>query len=78
MGRLYIGVTDNDWFHFLAARRPDEVNFWLPGDQRRFRTLETGELFCSNYTPRYYIVGGGLFDSNPVGPIHGMGGFGQH
>ena len=29
---LYIGLTDRDWYEFLA-RRPglDEVNFWRPG-----------------------------------------------
>ncbi|MGI6375402.1 MAG: HNH endonuclease [Anaerolineae bacterium] len=70
MGRLYIGVTDNDWFHFLAARRPDEVNFWLPGDQRRFRTLETGELFLFKlHSPDDYIVGGGLFVSHTLLPL---------
>jgi hypothetical protein len=24
------GVTDNEWFPFLAARGLDEVNFWRP------------------------------------------------
>jgi hypothetical protein len=30
--RGYVGVTDDDWYNFLAAR-PDlkEVNFWRPG-----------------------------------------------
>jgi len=30
--KLYVGVTDNDWYHFLS-RLPnlDEVNFWQPG-----------------------------------------------
>jgi len=25
-----LGVTDNEWFHFLSRLRPDEVNFWQP------------------------------------------------
>ncbi len=24
------GVTDNEWYPFLAARGLDEVNFWRP------------------------------------------------
>jgi len=36
--KYYIGVTDNDWFHFLARRRPDEVNFWRP---RNMKTEES-------------------------------------
>jgi len=38
--KFYIGVTDNDWFHFLARRRPDEVNFWRPRDKANFRVIE--------------------------------------
>ena len=27
--KLYVGVTDDDWFRFLSARPAlDEVNFW--------------------------------------------------
>jgi putative restriction endonuclease len=31
--KLYVGVTDNDWYRFLRSR-PDleEVNFRQPGD----------------------------------------------
>ena len=29
--KIYVGVTDLDWFEYLSARNPDEVNFWQPG-----------------------------------------------
>ena len=38
--RGYVGVTDGDWYRFLAER-PEvfsaEVNFWRPGGGRGFR-----------------------------------------
>ena len=61
--KLYVGVTDNDWFRFLAARPElDEVNFWQPGGNRLFRTLQIGEPFLFKlHAPRNFIVGGGFF-----------------
>jgi len=33
--KLWVGVTDNDWFRFLAARPElEEVNFWQPSGTR--------------------------------------------
>jgi len=30
--KLYVGVTDNDWYRFLRSRPElDQVNFWQPG-----------------------------------------------
>jgi putative restriction endonuclease len=30
--KIYIGVTDSDWYRFLRSRPElDEVNFWQPG-----------------------------------------------
>jgi hypothetical protein len=29
--KIYVGVTDLDWFEFLSARDAEEVNFWQPG-----------------------------------------------
>ena len=28
--RLWVGVTDPDWFAFLSRADVDEVNFWQP------------------------------------------------
>jgi putative restriction endonuclease len=43
--RLFVGVTDNDWFRFLRARHPDEVNFWQPSGSSTFQALEPGQPF---------------------------------
>lgn len=60
--KFYIGVTDNDWFHFLARHRPDEVNFWRPRDKANFRAIEEGAPFLFKlHAPYNYIVGGGFF-----------------
>lgn len=62
--KIWVGVTDDDWFKFLSLRRPDEVNFWQPGGSREFRSLEPGEPFLFKlHSPRNYIVGGGFFVS---------------
>jgi putative restriction endonuclease len=60
---LYVAVTDNDWFRFLAEREPDEVNFWRPGiGGGAFRALDAGGLFLFKlHSPLNFIVGGGLF-----------------
>jgi putative restriction endonuclease len=62
---IYVGVTDGDWFRFLA-QRPDirEVNFWQPVDTRRFGTLTPGELFLLKLkSPDHFIAGDGLYVS---------------
>jgi len=28
--KLFVGVTNNEWFRFLVELKPDEVNFWRP------------------------------------------------
>jgi HNH endonuclease len=61
--RLYIAVTDNDWFRYLRSLPfVDEVNFWQPGGRLSFRRLRPGELLLFKlHHPENYIVGGGLF-----------------
>lgn len=60
--KLWIGVTDSDWFEFLRSRRPDEANFWQPSGARQFRALAPGEPFLFKlHSPRNYVVGGGFF-----------------
>jgi putative restriction endonuclease len=68
--RGYVGVTDQDWYEFLAAR-PEigeaEVNFWRPGGGREFRALAVGEpFFFKTHASRRSaqpnrVVGGGFF-----------------
>ncbi|MEH1014556.1 HNH endonuclease [Micromonospora sp. CPCC 206060] len=61
--KAYVGVTDGDWFRFLAER-PDlsEVNFWRPAGDRAFRALTPGEpFFFKTHHPHNRVVGGGFF-----------------
>lgn len=63
--KLWVGITDDDWFSYLAGIKPDEVNFWQPGGGRSFRVLQPGELFLFKlHSPNNYIVGGGHFVSS--------------
>jgi putative restriction endonuclease len=63
--RGYVGVTDGDWYRFLAGR-PEvasrEVNFWRPGGGNAFRALDVGEpFFFKTHAPHNRVVGGGFF-----------------
>lgn len=59
--RLYVGVTDRNWYEQLKSENADEVNFWNPG-ARRFCALQENELFLFKlHYPANYIVGGGFF-----------------
>lgn len=61
--KAYVGVTDGDWYRFLAARPElNEVNFWRPGGGQAFRALTPGEpFFFKTKYPHNRIVGGGFF-----------------
>lgn len=60
--KIWVGVTDEDWFDRLSVLRPDEVNFWQPSGSRTFRALQPGELFLFKlHSPKNFIVGGGHF-----------------
>jgi putative restriction endonuclease len=62
MVNIFVGVTDKNWFDFLSAAAPDEVNFWAPSGRTNFRALRPGELFLFKlHSPLNYIVGGGVF-----------------
>src|SRR6516225_3810318 len=64
--RGYVGVTDDDWYRFLAARPGlTEVNFWRPGGGRGFRALAVGEpFFFKTHYPHNRMVGGGFFSDS--------------
>ena len=70
MVRLFIGITDRDWFEALAASTPDEVNFWQPSGRNTFRALRPGELFLFKlHAPLDFIVGGGVFSHASLVPL---------
>jgi putative restriction endonuclease len=61
--RFFIGITDYDWFRYLASRpNIDEVNFWQPSGRVDFKALQPAEPFLFKlHSPRNFIVGGGFF-----------------
>jgi putative restriction endonuclease len=60
--KVYVGVTDDNGFDFLAQRQPDEVSFWRPGGAHGFHVLQPGEPFLFKlHSPNNYIAGGGFF-----------------
>jgi putative restriction endonuclease len=60
--KMYVGVTDLDWFRTLQQARCDEINFWKPGGRTNFRALNEGDMFLFKlHSPHDYIVGGGFF-----------------
>ena len=61
--KLYVGITDYDWFKLHASKGSvEEVNFWRPSSQATFKALQWGEPFLFKlHAPRNFIVGGGFF-----------------
>lgn len=61
--KAYVGVTDDDWYRYLAACPSlTEVNFWRPGGSREFRVLSIGEpFFFKTHHPHNRVVGGGFY-----------------
>lgn len=67
--RIWLAITDRNWFEFLQERQPDECNFWQPGGGQRFRALEPGGLFLFKlHSPDDFVVGGGFFVRNTILP----------
>ena len=68
--KLYVGVTDNNWFDFLSRITPDEVNFWRPGGIRTFKAILPGAPFLFKlHSPLNFIAGGGFFVKHSVLPL---------
>jgi putative restriction endonuclease len=61
-----VGVTDDTWYRFLAARPAvTEVNFWQPSGAREFHVLAPGEpFFFKTHAPHNKVVGGGFFSDS--------------
>lgn len=59
--KFWVGVTDKNWFEYLASIYPDEVNFWKPSG-KGFNAIGVGEPFLFKlHSPTNKIVGGGYF-----------------
>jgi hypothetical protein len=77
--RLFVAITDSDWFDYLSELRPDEVNFWKPSGAKSFHSLSPGEpLLFKLHSPDNFIVGGGFFSHYTVLPANfAWGAFGE-
>ena len=68
--RLYVAITDMEWYQFLSGLMPEEVNFWQPSGGSQFRALTPGEpLLFKLHSPNDYIVGGGFFSHFSILPV---------
>ena len=59
--KLYLGVTDFDWYRFLAQSEPDEVNFWRPSAKQPFKVIDPASLFLFKLKAPHNKIGGGAF-----------------
>lgn len=68
--KMYVGVTDSDWYNLLRKQNCDEVNFWKPGSSN-FKALNENEMFLFKlHSPQDYIVGGGFFVKFSIVPSY--------
>ena len=82
--KIYVGVTDIQWFDFLrglaasslhASEPLDEVNFWQPSPDTQFRAIQSGDLFLfklhrsARTVRKDLIAGGGVFARYSILPV---------
>jgi hypothetical protein len=68
--KLYVGITDGDWFNFLRAHNAEEMNFWRPSSTSNFGAINPGELFLfKTRYPENRIVGGAYFVRHTILPL---------
>jgi len=55
----FIANTDYDWYTFLKEQQTlDEVNFWQPSGETRFRAIQVGAPFFFRLKRPYYAIAG--------------------
>lgn len=68
--KFWVGVTDNDWYEFLAQRGLDEVNFWQPSATPPFKGAPAGMPFLFKLKrPNNHVAGGGFFVTYSTLPV---------
>lgn len=57
--RIFVAVTDYDWFQVHAAQSSvEEVNFWQPSPDSNFKEPSPGEpLLFKLHSPRNFVAG---------------------
>ena len=71
--RFWVGITDFDWYRFLAASPDlDEVNFWQPSAGRAPVALPAGApfLFKLHSAQGGFVVGGGFVARYSKVPVY--------
>ena len=68
--KIYVGITDWNWYHYLSDNAFTEVNFWKPSGQP-FKALSEGDLFLFKLKAAQggKIAGGGYFVSATTMPV---------
>ena len=68
--KYYLGVTDNNWYNFLAKQNREDINFWQPGGNAAFKVLNPGAPFLFKLKSPINAIGGiGFFSSHTFLPI---------
>lgn len=68
--KIYVGITDKDWYKIVKSEGLDELNFWKPGTSN-FKALNKNDMFLFKlHAPDNYIVGGGYFVSFSILPTY--------
>jgi putative restriction endonuclease len=68
--KYWVGITDENWFNFIAANKADEVNFWRPGAKANWSPIPEGAPFLFKlHSPKNFIVGGGFFVKHTILPL---------
>ena len=55
--KLFLAPTDFGWYRFLAARQPEEVNFWQPSASAGFHALDNGDPLESGHLFLFKLKG---------------------
>jgi len=68
--KFYLGNTDYNWFSYLRAINPEDVNFWRPGGNANFRAIspESPFIFKLKY-PQNAIGGVGFLSHYTTLPL---------
>jgi putative restriction endonuclease len=69
--KFFLGLTDINWFNYLAKHSPEDVNFWQPNGKAGFNLLQRGEPFLLKLKSPFHAIGGiGFFSSHTFLPLN--------
>ena len=68
--KYYLGVTDNQWYSFLAQRENEDINFWQPSGKFNFKVITPGAPFLFKLKSPLNAIGGlAFFSSHAILPL---------